>query len=186
MEGPDAAEFEGRGYEAYLTTYRWVNEHWQYVLFGLTFSGIATSVCAVVTVASRWTYRRTGLPEGVGSFASMRPPEWLVWAVIATVGLWFADRQWPSEALRILSWNAGIGFLAIYWLNGLGILVYGIAAWKPHPLVLMALLMVMIWAGMVSMLPMLGLFDTWSNFRKRIDRLAAGGGDKQQTPDDTA
>jgi hypothetical protein len=116
----------------------------------------------------------------------MRPPEWLVWVVIATAALWFADRQWPSEALRIVSWNVAIGLLAVYALNGLGIIVYGIAAWKPHPLLFFALLMVFIWAGMAMLLPILGLFDTWSNFRAHIDRLAAGRDGPQHRPDDTA
>lgn len=186
LEGPDAEEFREAGYERILEYYRYFEMRWQYLFFGLNFSGTLTSVCVLAAVASRWTHRRTGLPEGAGSFSAMRPPEWLVWAVIAAAGVWFIDYRWPSEALRFVSWNTAIGLLWVYWLNGLGILIYGFAAWKPHPLVLFALLMVLIWAGMVSLFPMLGLFDIWFDFRKRIDRLVASRGDPQQTPDDTA
>ena len=182
LEGPDAGEMEKSVYELI----QWINDNWEYLLFGLIFCGILMSVCVVVTLASRWTHRRTGLPEGAGKFSTMRPPEWLVWVVIATAALWFADRQWSSEALRIVSWNVAVGLFVVYWLNGLGIFVYGIAAWKPHPLLFFALLMVFIWAGMAILLPILGLFDTWSNFRAHIDRLAAGPDGPQHRPDDTA
>jgi uncharacterized membrane protein YeaQ/YmgE (transglycosylase-associated protein family) len=182
LEGPDADEMEKVVYEAIQR----INDNWEYLLFGLIFSGILMSVCVVVTLASRWTHRRTGLPKGAGKFSAMRPPEWLVWVVIATAALWFADRQWPSETLRIASWNVGVGLFAVYWLNGLGVIVYGIAAWKPHPLLFFALLMVFIWVGMAILLPILGLFDTWSNFRAHIDRLAAGRDGPQHRPDDTA
>ncbi len=186
LEGSDAEEFREKGFEDLLEMYRLFVANWRYLFFGLSFSGTLISVCVLSTLASRWTRRWTGLPEGVGSFSMIRPPEWLVWVVIVAAALWFADRQWPSEALRTVSWNTAIGLLTVYWLNGLGILVYGMTAWKPHPLVILGLLTLLVWAGMASMLPMLGLFDTWSDFRKRIDRLAAGRGDKQQSPDDTA
>ncbi len=108
-----------------------------------------------------------------GSFRAMRPPEWLVWCVIATALLWFADWRWPSEALRLVSWNAALGLVGIYWLNGLSVLVYGLWAWKPHPLTAAAIVLALLLLRLIYLLSIAGLFDTWGDFRKKVDEMMA-------------
>ncbi len=129
--------------------------------------------CLAVTAAA-WWLRRQGartLPKG-GFVRTIRPPDWLAWVLILAVGLWFADQRWPHVALRWSSWNALIVLSVVYWLNGLSVLAYATTVLRPHFLVAA----LMIWALLLRethlLLAMAGLFDTWFEFRRKVNALA--------------
>lgn len=174
LEGPDPEEITLSGGEVWLGALQWLFGHWTHIFLGLAFTGQLIMACLLVSLTRWWIGRRdSDRPEMPGSFGTMRPPEWLVWFVIATAFLWFADWRWPSEALRVVSWNVALGLTGIYWLNGLSVLVYGLRAWKPHPLVVVAIVLALLLLNLVYLLSIAGLFDTWGNFRKKFDKMVA-------------
>lgn len=151
----------------------WLLDHWREAVLGLTFVGVFLGVCLVASITSGWL-NRGGMGQGfVGSFRTMRPPEWLVWVVIATAGLWFLDQQWPSGALRLVAWNAAFALSGVYWANGLSVLLYSLGQWRPGPLVLALIVMALVFLNLMSLLPLLGLFDTWGEFRTKVDKWVA-------------
>jgi hypothetical protein len=60
----------------------------------------------------------------------MRPPEWRVWAVILALVAWLVDNRWPSDTVRVAAWNGAVALGAVYWLNGLGILLCAMEAFR--------------------------------------------------------
>ena len=149
---------------------QWWQDHWAEIGVGLQFAlvlmGSLVSLWAALAIL-----RRRYAVEGVrGSFRMARVTEWLVWVAIAVAGLWFADRQWPDLGLRIFTWNTAIGLAAIYWLNGLSVLWYGLDVLRPG---LLGYLGVVLLVVSFSFHPvcLIGLFDTWVNFRGLFDRI---------------
>ena len=142
------------------------------LVFGCLFAGLLCASCVAVSFTTVCVRRWLGEPGPIGSFQAMRPPEWLVWAAIGCVGLWFADWKWSVGVFRTVSWNASIGLGAIYWLNGLGLFLYGVNILQPHLFVFVALVLILANAGALPVLAFLGLFDTWIDFRQRFNRLA--------------
>lgn len=112
-------------------------------------------------------------PETRGSFRQMRTPEWVVWIAIALAGLWFFDRAWPNAAVRLVTWNAAFALSAVYWVNGTSILMYAFGAFQPGVLVCCASVMILLMLGVHPVLCAVGFFDTWSNFRRTVDRVIA-------------
>ncbi len=149
----------------------WLKEQWPNVGLGITFLIVLLSACLAVSMLS-WMLKRYFQRRGpVGSFATMRPPDWLVWVAIMTACMWLVDNQWPNATLRAISWNTALALVAIYWLNGLSILAYGVAVLRPRVLVIVALCFALMY--MQPLVCFLGFFDTWSEFRFRLDALVA-------------
>lgn len=167
LEGPEAGALTDQQTEN-LNTIIGTLENWPNVYIGFSFAGVLMGVC----VSIGWTYRavrrRTDL-NPVGSFSDFRPHEATVWVVIAAALLAFANSYWLVPWLQMLCLNAAIGLFALYWLNGLSILLYGFDALKPNPILAVVFLLVMFLFGGIAMLSVVGLFDTWGEFRKRID-----------------
>jgi hypothetical protein len=156
---------------AMIEIVRWYDVNWPYLVLGMLFGMILLGATVVMTWLTRFL-RRRGLPASPEGFRHIRIPEWVVWLAILTALLWFADRRWPSEALRIVAWNSAIGLAFVYWLNGLSILVYALGAFKMHPMISISIFLALFWLGLHPMLLAPGLFDTWWNFRQRFDLLA--------------
>ena len=170
LEGPDAPP-AGRE-RALLELQEWIYGHWKYLYVGLAF-GSALFSAAVAAYGAMFWLRRSRPLEGVGGFRTMRPPEWLVWLVIVAASLWFVDRSWPNEWVRMAGWNLAIALAAVYWLNGLSVLTYAVAVLRPHPVLVVILMAAIILFQLGVALLFIGLFDTWGEFRHKLDRLAA-------------
>ncbi|MEA3365360.1 MAG: DUF2232 domain-containing protein [Candidatus Hydrogenedentes bacterium] len=147
-------------------------EHWADVSMGLIFASFLMCAVLATGAAATWVRSRHGLAGLRTTFAKMRPPEWLVWPAIGCAVLWFVEQRIPNDALRAISWNAAIGIAAVYWLNGLSILVYALRHLRLHVFVVIALLVFMMYAG-AWILSFVGLFDTWWEFRAKVDHLVA-------------
>jgi len=158
-------------YEGVLRNFGWYRAHWVDIVPGFFTLPVLASTCLVVFLMRRWAERRN-LDLGYrGQFRTMRPPEWLVWTVIATAAAWFADQYWPTAWLRTVSWNAVLVLAFIYALNGLSILAYVVSVLRPNVLFYVAVAVVFSMLGGLPLLSLLGLFDTWSHFRRHVDRL---------------
>ena len=170
LEGPDAPP-AGRE-RTLLELQEWIYGHWKYLFVGMAFGSALFSAAIAAYAAVFWLRRKQTL-EGVGGFRTMRPPDWLVWLVIVAAGLWFVDQSWPNEWARMIGWNLAIGLAAVYWLNGLSVLTYAVAVLRPHPVLVMVLMAALILLQLGVALLFIGLFDTWGEFRHKLDRLAA-------------
>jgi hypothetical protein len=161
----------------------WLRANWLAFVFGLHFAlPFLLVACVVVSVAAGLVRQWLGEPGVRGSFAAMRPPEWLVWIGIALAVVLFLDQKWPSAPVQVGAWNVAVGLGAVYWLNGLGIFLYGTNVLRPSFLVYLAFVMILV-VLVPPVLFFLGLFDTWANFRKRLDAIAAAR-QRLEQPDD--
>ncbi|MFO7976350.1 MAG: DUF2232 domain-containing protein [Candidatus Hydrogenedentota bacterium] len=159
--------------EAAFDFLHWVLvEHWADVSMGLTFTGFLMWSVVATGLTTVWIRLRHGLAGPSTTFTKMRPPEWLVWPAIVCAILWFVEQRMPNETLRAVSWNAALGLGAVYWLNGLSIMVFALRQLRPHLFVVIALVVFMMYAG-AWVLSFVGLFDTWWEFRAKVDRLVA-------------
>lgn len=138
-----------------------------HVMFGAMVIPLLLLACCTLSLTKWWMERRLKMVTIHGGFTTMRPPDWAAWVAILVALLWFGDRQWSNSIMRFLSWNGGITLAVIYWLNGLGVVLYGLGAWKPHPAIYVGILFVVFNVQYVF-IP-LGLFDTWGEFRTKID-----------------
>lgn len=186
IEGPDAAEFEAQGRMQRLKWAQWLYGHWLEIVPGLSVATVLMGMCVIVSTAGWWLRRSGAAFVSAGSFRTMRPPDWLVWSLIAVALMWFADRRWPSETLRVVSWNGAAALSGVYWLNGLSVLFYGLSVLKPAPIMTAAIVMAMVFLNVASLLPVVGLFDAWGDFRRKFDALAAARKMKEDSHDDTA
>jgi hypothetical protein len=152
--------------EQNLNMQLWVVDQWQYVLPGTMLGGVVMFSCMSVSLMARGI-RNGGMPVN-GSFLIFRPPDLLVWTAIVTGVLWYVNYQNPSPGVQIVSWNAAVALTVVYSLNGLSVITYGVALMKPHPVLLLILAGLMFLTGL-QLLAVLGLFDTWGDFRKKID-----------------
>lgn len=152
---------------------RWVRTHWDDVVFGLLFWPSLLGACCAVSLTGRLA-RRGGREAGPrGAFRNMRAPEWLVWLAIAAGVAWFADHRGSSIPLRMATWNAAIALAAVYWLNAVSVLAYAAAVLRPRPWVVAVVVLFLLYSGSHLLLCLLGLFDTWGDFRRKVDALAA-------------
>jgi hypothetical protein len=158
--------------EQALELLRWSDLNYTYVLPGFGFGMVLVASATVLNVADRWPQHLAEAPtRRATGFQRMRLPDWLVWVAIAAALLWFAERQWPNEMLRVVTWNSAIALAWIYGLNGFSILLYALTAMKAT-----ALASVVVVSGvlmfLMHFLGLVGLFDTWYDFRHRFRRLA--------------
>lgn len=164
----------------FVEVLRWFEAHFADFVFGVNFGWVLAGAAIGLAVVNRWA-RAHGAGAGLqGSFAAMRPPDALVWLAIALALMWFAERRWPHELLRAVTWNGAIALAFVYAMNGFGIVVYALRAFRAGPGVAWFVLLAIL-VFLFNSLPALaagGFFDTWWNLRERCDRLAAlrGGG----------
>lgn len=152
----------------------WMSEHWAALAPGLLFAQILLAVTAAVAFCGWWLRRAGGGAGPATRFGATRPPDWLAWVAIGAALLWIADQYWWSHpALRFVAWNGAIVLAAVYFLNGLAILIYGLSAFQAHPIVIAALVFLLIYLWAHPAIAVAGLFDTWGEFRLKIDRLVA-------------
>jgi uncharacterized protein YybS (DUF2232 family) len=96
-------------------------------------------------------------------FRMWQLPDKLIWLVIVSVGAAFV----PSEALRSLAVNLVIVLSTIYSFQGFAITVFFMNKWNV-PILFRSFLYVMLVFQQVGsiILLLLGIFDTWVDFRK--------------------
>ncbi len=159
-----------------LAAMAWLSDNKAAFGIGLNFLFAVTVSCVYVTVTNfvlRLWPNEVGF---LGSFKDMRPTEWLVWGAIAAALLCFADYRWPEAGLRFVAWNSAIVLTVVYWFNGLSVLMYGVRALQPTMftfLLVIGMMFLLVNAGALPVLALVGLFDTWGDYRRKIDALIA-------------
>ena len=152
---------------------RWWDLNYQNVALGSAFGSMLTLSAITICLLERWRRdpeaRARRKPTG---FQKMRLPDWVVWFAIAAALIWFADGRWPNPALRVISWNAALALLGLYWLNGCSIALYAMTIFKASAFAMFMVFSGMFIFGFWPMLGIFGLFDTWYDFRKRFRRIA--------------
>lgn len=158
--------------------FRWLNENWVYLVFGIVFGFVFIATALALAVVSLWL--RIKAPNRVYMFGSLkdcRPPESLVWLAILLALLWMIDQWWwHTVPLRMITWNAAIGLTMVYLFNGFSILLSALHQFQVPPLVYGFIIMsVLILGSTLGLHPVFlgfGFFDTWFKFRKRFRILA--------------
>lgn len=167
-----AAEFGQDVVDEQVARMQWLGENKFAVAAGVEFSVYLVLACALVSLTAVVLRRRFADPGPIGSFRDMHPPDWLVWVGILTAALWFAERQYGFAELRFVTWNVAVGLGTVYFLNGCAIFIYGLQVLAPGPFLTVLLVFTILMSSMYYTFSFLGLFDTWANFRSRMDRLA--------------
>jgi len=162
-------------------SFRWAGENLVNVGFGMLFGLVLlASLLLVVSVSRRLA------PEGAqppGRFREMRTPDWLVWLAIATALLFMADHQWHHAWMRMVSWNSAQALETVYGLNGLSIVVYAVGVLMKGTVRYQAALVVLLMMLFRPAIAVAGLFDTWLDFRRKVDRLAEARRARQSDSD---
>ena len=159
--------------QLWLDVFRWYDLNFEYIGIGSIFGSVLLMSAYLLCVIDRENIRKIGPPRRrTTGFQRMGLPDWLVWVAIVVALLWFVDHRWPNDALRVITWNAAVALTLIYWLNGLSILLYAFATMKATALVTLLVFSGMFLFGLMHLLSLVGLFDTWCDFRIRIRRLA--------------
>lgn len=162
----------------------WMQNHAGSIVFGANYAAIFVASCMFVSLTRFILRTRFGDAGPKGTFTEMRPSEWLVWLAIVSALLCLAYQRWPSQPLSVVAWNSAIGLGAIYCVNGLSILLYGVHAFRPNLLIFALIVFVLVNVGAVPLLVLIGLFDTWGDYRKKIDLLVAAREKKDRPNDD--
>ncbi len=162
----------------------WAEEHAASLVLGVNYATIFVASCVFVSLTRYILRRWYGEGGPVGSFVQMRPSEWLVWLAILVALLCLAYQRWPKPELSFVAWNGALGLSAVYCVNGLSILLYGVYAFRPNLLIFALIVFILINVGAVPMLMLLGLFDTWGDYRRRIDKLVAARQARDRSGDD--
>lgn len=171
LQAASKANGENELQSVYIEMCRWLDLNWPYVVLGVVFGCMLLGALVTVAVVTG-RLRRLGADTLSGFFREMRTPEWLVWLVILVALLWFWDRRWPNDALRMVTWNSAIGLAVVYLVNGFSILVYAVYAFKLNPFLFYAIIFGLFYFGLQPMLCAIGFFDTWWDFRMRFARAA--------------
>lgn len=174
-----AAEMGQELVDEQIAGLRWFGENKFALAVGIEFAVYLMLTCILVSITVAILRRWFADPGPVGSFRDMRPPDWLVWAGIVTALLWYVEHQYGGLELRFLTWNVAVGLSSIYFLNGCAVFVYGLSVLAPGLFLLVLLVFMFVMSGLYPALSMIGLFDTWANFRVRMDRLAQAIRDAQ-------
>lgn len=151
----------------------WLRAQWAYVGYGWILGQMVIGACVVLTATAWFLRKRFDEPGPRGCFSEMRPPDVLVWLVIGAAVLWFLDRRWPHDAVRAVSWNTAIALYVVYSLNGLALVVYIFDVLKPPIMIYIVTVVFLVSFGATPALGMIGLFDTWGEFRDKADRFVA-------------
>lgn len=171
-----SAQAEGANRENVLVLLRyltWMRDHWPEIGLGLTFWTLLVHVCAALSLMQAWARRKAGTAGLRDWFGAIRLPDGLVWVAIVLALLWFLDHGRPGAVSRVLVWNGALVLMAVYWLAGLAVVAYWMRVLRPHAFVMLAAVLLMMSLWVHPMLCMVGLFDTWGDFRRVADQLAA-------------
>ena len=156
-----------------IESWAWMKENARHLLLG-GFFGLVLMFSTGFMAIYQKIVESAGTSRLRGSFPSMRVSEWLVWLGIAVAGLWLIDYYWESDALRMFTWNAALGLSVVYWINGLSILTYTLLALQWNPILNVAIVMlVLVLPSFSTIMPAFGLFDTWYDFRAKLDNAIA-------------
>ena len=158
--------------EAMRRALEWQMENWANISLGLSFVALALTVAAALGVTAGLLRMLHGMPGPSLGFREMRPPEWLVWPVILLAVMALADWHRPELHLRPVAWNGLIALGAVYWLNGVSLTWHALMTFKAHPFVIAAAVVVLAIPQFRLAVVMVGLFDTWYEFRRRFELLA--------------
>jgi hypothetical protein len=125
-------------------------------------------------VAWGWYHRiaRRPLPPAPGRFAEFRFNDHAVWVVVAALGLLLAA---PSETLRDVGRNLLFVGAVLYGLRGLAVVAYTGARTPRAVLVTLAFVSLFLFPFVAGGLVLLGLADTWLDFRRRPAPSPPGG-----------
>lgn len=169
-----AKDEAGERIDVMVAGFDWMLEHWNDLAYGAAASSALFVCCVTAALVGAWLRRIGQLPPAMGSFRDFRPPEWLVWPLITVAIGWFIYYwRWQDEWLRAVSLNAAVGLMNVYLLNGFAIAVYAVAVLRPHAVVIAIVAIGLVFLNMWPMLIGFGLFDTWIEFRKKLDAAAA-------------
>jgi uncharacterized protein YybS (DUF2232 family) len=147
----------------------------QQVMVGLMPALVIGSTLVTVWVCLltvRQVCLRRGLPTpDYGALDHWKAPEMLVWGVIASGVLLLL----PGLVPKMLGLNGLLGFMVIYFFQGIAIVAYFFRK-KQVPRVARVVLYGLIAIQQLVMLAVVGVgfFDTWFNFRKIEKPLAPG------------
>lgn len=140
------------------------------------FIVLGSLICAAANytlVRFVWLRMYGEAPMFAEKFSGLVLPDQLVWPFILSAASFFL----PGDELFALGLNVFVVMLAIYFLQGLAIVVHVLET-KTVPVFLWILALVLIFTQPVIMGVVigLGLFDMWADFRKA--RVAAGPDDE--------
>ncbi len=150
----------------------WLYEHWTDLGLGLLFVAALFAAVAALGGVACWLGRFQDEPAVGYRLRDIQPPDWLIWLVIAAGAGWFAARQWPDTLLRPVSWNVSAALVAVYWLNGLLIIIYGMCALGVPLAARWIIMLALLYIGVAGAFAVMGLFDTWLGMRGRLDHWA--------------
>ncbi|MCL4694091.1 MAG: YybS family protein [Candidatus Hydrogenedentes bacterium] len=167
-----------------LNLITWLEAHAGSLVFGANYAAIFMVSCMFVSLTRFILRTRFGEAGPQGTFTQMRPPDWLVWLAIVSALLCLAYQRWPSHALSVVAWNSAVGLAAIYCVNGLSIFLYAVHAFRPNLLIFVLIVFVLINVGAMPLLMLIGLFDTWGDYRRKIDVFVAAREKKDGPSDD--
>lgn len=137
-----------------------------FAVFYPAFLAVGSLFCASVNFSIvRFLLTRVNriAPDFMEGFSGWVLPEHLVWAFIVSGGAFFLS----ESGLRVLGLNVFIVMVAIYFLQGLAIVVYTLEK-KAVPGILWFLVMTLIITQplVMGVVSGFGLFDLWVDFRK--------------------
>lgn len=157
--------------ESTLDLLTWFDNNWLYISFGMLFGLVVLTTTAVVGTLYRALARQGLINPPNWRFSLMRVPEHLVWVAIALAGLWFLDDWRPNDAVRFIAWNGAIAMAVVYWINGLSITVFAVLAFQVKLALVLLVFVTAFVFNFHQLLALLGLFDTWWNFRLKVRQM---------------
>ncbi len=157
---------------ALLQSIDWLEANWWFALPGTFAALVIVALTAAVALGDGIARRWIGVRGLATRFRDARPPEWLVFAVIAAGMAALADWYLGGTWVRPWAWNALLAISAVYWLNGFGIGWYALGALGAHPLLYGAVVFMAMLPQFRLAFSLIGLFDTWYAFRPRLRRIA--------------
>ncbi|NLN93005.1 MAG: DUF2232 domain-containing protein [Candidatus Hydrogenedens sp.] len=155
----------GAGNEHALALVAWFDLNWAYVSFGMLFGMILLSQLLLVALLFARLRKETSSIVHRYEFGRLRPPEPLVWVVIVASLGWFWDDYYPNDALRLLVWNGAIMLAFVYLVNGISIVAFAATLFQMRRMTLVFIVFTLIVFNLYQILPVVGLFDTWIDFR---------------------
>lgn len=176
LSGPEAETISEQLYQQ-LNMQIWVFEHWKDVFLGIAFSGVLIGVCLSIGWIYRFARRKDFEPEG--SFSEFRLHDSIVWLLIVAGVMAFLDYRSHDVWLQRISFNTALGLLTLYSLNGLAIVSHALRLWKPNPWLIVACTLLLFFGYNALFLTFLGLFDTWGDFRERMNERVREAEDSQ-------
>jgi hypothetical protein len=120
-----------------------------------------------VWLASSWYHRiaRTPIVGPPPPLADFRFNDHLVWLLVLSVALALAA---TSRTVHLVTENLLVVVLATYWLRGLGVVRTALRRASPLVIGVLVLIMFPMMAFVLVGLTLLGVADTWLDFRRRM------------------